>query len=117
MNPSIKSTNPATNFKTENDSISIYIQNYENLCKFCCKLKIGEIKMKLIYDESTEISLKESLELIERITFTLNHDSLIDDKEHKYVNLICEDCERKINEFFEFKKSCEKNLTLLSLTS
>jgi len=113
MNTTVESINPAEISETENDSLSFYVKNYENICKFCCKLKIGENKMKLIFDESTEIALKESLELIERITYTLNNDSLIDDTEYNYINLMCEDCERKINEFFEFKRSCERNSAIL----
>lgn len=113
MNTNTESLNPPEITKTENESLSFYVKNYENLCKFCCKLKSDETKMKLIYDESTELSLKESLELIERITYTLNNDSLIDDTEYNFINLICEDCERKVNEFCEFKRSCERNSVIL----
>lgn len=113
MNTNVESLNPAEISETDHESIKFYIRNYQNLCKFCCKLKIDDIKMKLIYDESSELALKESLELIERITFTLNNDSLIDDTEYNYINLICEDCEQKVNEFFEFKRSCERNSAVL----
>lgn len=110
----MESLNPAKTYTTEKDSLNFYVKNYKNLCKFCCKLTIDEASnMKLIYDESTKLSLKKSLELIERITYILNNDSLIDDTEYDYINLICENCERKVNEFYEFKKSCEKNSAVL----
>lgn len=99
--------------KNDDEKLNFYLQNYDKMCKFCMNLHVGETKMKLIYDESTEQSLARSMELIEKITYTLNNDSLLDDTEYKYINLICQDCENKFSEFSKFKTICETNSSIL----
>lgn len=47
------------------------LENFSNLCRFCCRLKSDELPVREIFDDSTDELQSESDELIEKIHYTL----------------------------------------------
>lgn len=47
------------------------LENFSNICRFCCRLKSDELPVREIFDDSTDELQSESDELIEKIHYTL----------------------------------------------
>lgn len=47
------------------------LENFSNLCRFCCRLKNDELQFREIFDDSSDELLSESNDLIAKIQYTL----------------------------------------------
>lgn len=103
-----------------------------DLCRFCCKLKDDSFPVRTIFNDSSEETLNESNELIDKIHYTLydnNVDScdndfhdqvnllfvfqILEKVDFKLSNLMCKNCNQQILEFYKFKKQCDRNACVL----
>lgn len=105
------------------------LENFSILCRFCLRSDATDIRE--IFDDSSEDQLSESNELMEKIHFTLYdnvsrmdvqlstistdsfHLQILVKVDYKLSNMICDSCSQKIEEFFAFKKQCDRNAQLL----
>ena len=112
--------------------LQFVIKNINHICRFC--LSISSTKMNLIFDESSQQSIDNSVQLLDKINFTLynqvsslliaswiylifNLVQIPNRVDCKVSNLICESCSSKVESFFKFRKQCELSSQLLNEAS
>ncbi|CRK99783.1 CLUMA_CG013091, isoform A [Clunio marinus] len=89
------------------------MDNFSNLCRFCCRVNTSSLEFLQIYDDSSDDQLLETNQFIDQIHHVF-HENILEKVDLKMSNLICYSCKTNIQELSSFLKRSEFNAEILS---